>query len=182
MWTRICGNLVWDVAGGSVANFQKNGTTMRCQLCTYDYISTEIEELVQASYVQKQEESNTQVRGNKLKLKSKSDQVWIPTYVEITAGNKNNNKTWQQQQTLQQTTQLHHIISMAASIWIERIPLILVVEGNNSLACGLTSWDCLREGLVSTSWVHLVRSTLCANIQRHTTPSSYHISTTRSCW
>ena len=66
---------------------------MRCQLCTYDYISTEIEELVQASYVQKQEESNTQVRGNKLKLKSKSDQVWIPTYVEITAGNKNNNKT-----------------------------------------------------------------------------------------
>lgn len=91
MWTRICGNLVWDVAGGSVANFQKNGTTMRCQLCTYDYISTEIEELVQASYVQKQEESNTQVRGNKLKLKSKSDQVWIPTYVEITAGNKNNN-------------------------------------------------------------------------------------------
>ena len=89
--TQICGNLVWDVAGGSVANFQKNGTTMRCQLCTYDYISTEIEELVQASYAQKQEESSKQVRGNQVEAKSKLDQVWIPTYVEITAGNKNNN-------------------------------------------------------------------------------------------
>ena len=45
----------------------------------------------QAKYVQKQEESNMQVRGNQVEAKSKLDQVWIPTYVEITAGNKNNN-------------------------------------------------------------------------------------------
>ena len=39
----------------------------------------------QATYAMQNQEAINQVEA-----KSKSDQVWIPTYVEITAGNKNN--------------------------------------------------------------------------------------------
>lgn len=49
------------------------------------YISTESDEFKRATYAIQNQEAINQVEA-----KSKSDQVWIPTYVEITAGNKNN--------------------------------------------------------------------------------------------